>query len=345
MRPDGASRTGTSAGIAGKALEMRGVTIGVETGRRTYRPLVSNVDLTIGLGESVGVVGESGSGKSVTALSCLGLLPDRLAVTEGEVFVAGNNIRELSPEQLRRIRGTEVAMIFQDPMTSLDPCFTVGSQIIEAIVAHQSCSKTEARKMAVEILDVVEIARPAERLKQYPHEFSGGMRQRVMIAAALVLRPKLLIADEPTTALDVTTQAAIIKLVRNLRSEFGMSVLWISHDLGVVADIADRVVVMYAGELVEDAATESIFERPTHPYTRGMIESSLHRPHGSPFGFVSGTVPEPADWPAGCRFAARCGRRIDRCAQHPELVQLDSGVWARCVNPEADVRVGDGVSA
>jgi oligopeptide/dipeptide ABC transporter ATP-binding protein len=143
----------------------------------------------------------------------------------------------------------------------------------------------------------------------------------------------------------VTTQAAIINLVRNLRSEFGMSVLWISHDLGVVADIADRVSVMYAGELVEDAATESIFKRPTHPYTRGMIESSLHRPHGDPFGFVAGTVPEPADWPTGCRFAARCPRRIDRCSEHPELLQLGSGVWARCVNPETDNRVGGGVSA
>jgi oligopeptide/dipeptide ABC transporter ATP-binding protein len=336
--------TTTAPNAAGYALEMRNVSIGVQTGSRTHRSLVTGVDLAIGVGESVGLVGESGSGKSVTALSCLGLLPDRLSVTQGDIFVAGYNIRDVSPEQLRRLRGTEVAMIFQDPMTSLDPCFTIGSQITEAIVAHRSCSKAEAQRMAVEILDVVEISRASERLKQYPHEFSGGMRQRVMIAAALVLRPKLLIADEPTTALDVTTQAAIVDLVGNLRSEFGMSVLWISHDLGVVAGIADRVAVMYAGELVEEASSDSIFRRPTHPYTKGLIESSLHRPHGEPFGFVAGTVPEPADWPNGCRFAARCGRRIERCAEHPELLPIASHARARCVNPEPAARAA-GVGA
>jgi peptide/nickel transport system ATP-binding protein len=326
--------TTATTNVTNYALEMRDVSIGVQTGHRTHRPLVTGVDLAIRIGESVGLVGESGSGKSVTALSCLGLLPDRLAVTEGDILIAGNNIRELTPEELRRLCGTEVAMIFQDPMTSLDPCFTVGSQIVEAVVAHRSCSKAEAQKMAVEILDVVEISRASERLKQYPHEFSGGMRQRVMIAAALVLRPKLLIADEPTTALDVTTQAAIVNLVGNLRSEFGMSVLWISHDLGVVASIADRVTVMYAGELVEDASSESVFRRPTHPYTKGLIESSMHRPYGEAFGFVAGTVPEPADWPSGCRFAERCSRQIDRCAEHPQLMPISSRARARCVNPE-----------
>lgn len=315
------------------ALELRDVSIGVQAGKDEYRPLVTGVDLTVRAQEWVAIVGESGSGKSITALSCLGLLPAQLAVTAGEIVVGGTNIRDAGYEVLRRLRGTQIGMIFQDPMTSLDPCFTVGSQIIEAVLAHRSCSAAEARALAVEMLELVEIPRAADRLKQYPHEFSGGMRQRVMIAAALILRPALLIADEPTTALDVTTQAAIIKLVADLRSSIGMSVLWISHDLGVVAGVADRVAVMYAGELVEQGPTETIFRAPAHPYTRGLIRSSIHRAHGEPFGFVPGTVPESADWTSGCRFASRCERRIDACAEHPPLAEVGVARTARCVNP------------
>jgi peptide/nickel transport system ATP-binding protein len=334
-RAEHGSPAGTvpSGSAVGDVLALRDVTISLASGAKRTRPLVTDLNLTVGAGEVVAIVGESGSGKSITALACMGLLPNRLSVSSGDIVVAGTSVRSLSREAFRRLRGTEVAMIFQDPMASLDPCFSIGSQIVETVLAHRDTSMAEARRLTTEMLDLVEIPKASERLGAYPHEFSGGMRQRVMIAAALVLRPKLLLADEPTTALDVTTQASILTLVKNLRRELGMSVLWISHDLGVIADVADRVAVMYAGELIEQAETGRIFGEAAHPYTRGLIASSKTSGHGEAFGFVPGNVPEPVHWPVGCRFQPRCERSIPECATHPALRVIGAAHECRCVNP------------
>jgi oligopeptide/dipeptide ABC transporter ATP-binding protein len=310
-------------------LTVRDLTISTTTRHPTQ--VVSGVSLTVGRGEAVAIVGESGSGKSVTALSCLGLLPDGLRVTQGSIDVLGTPVVGAREAALRRIRGRDIAMVFQDPMTSLDPCYTVGSQLVESVRAHRQAPKDEARRLAVEMLDMVEIPRAKERISDYPHEFSGGMRQRVMIAGALILRPRILVADEPTTALDVTTQASILRLVDNLRSELGMAVVWISHDLGVVAEVADRVAVMYAGEIVEAAATPDIFAAPTHPYTRGLIDSATTRPRGEPFGYIGGKIPAPGEWGSGCRFQARCSQAAEICSNHPPLYPLAPGHVHRCV--------------
>lgn len=316
IRSAGADRMGEPV------LNMDGLTITATPNRRVAYPLVSDVSLSVYPGESVALVGESGSGKSITALSCIDLLPDGVQVSDGNVSVSGRSIFGLSKDELRRLRGQEISMIFQDPMTSLDPCFTIGDQIMESVLAHRDMSTAAARKLTIEMLDLVGIPEPRIRLHSYPHEFSGGMRQRVMIAGALILRPKLLLADEPTTALDVTTQAAILDLVTELRREFGMSVLWISHDLGVVSQIADRVAVMYAGELVEVAPTRSLFASPVHPYTRGLISSSVQGVYGEPFGFIHGSVPEPEAWPPGCRFAERCSYYDDAVCSPSQVLRL-----------------------
>jgi peptide/nickel transport system ATP-binding protein len=331
----GAAPSGTDRN---DVLVLRDVTISLASGAKRTRPLVTGLDLSVGAGEVVAIVGESGSGKSITALACMGLLPQRLSVTSGEIVVAGTSVLDLEREAFRRLRGTEVAMIFQDPMASLDPCFSIGSQIMETVLAHRDVGVAEARRLTIEMLELVEIPNAKQRLGAFPHEFSGGMRQRVMIAAALVLRPKLLLADEPTTALDVTTQASILALVKNLRHELGMSVLWISHDLGVIADVADRVAVMYAGELIEQVDTSRTFGEPAHPYTRGLIASSKTSGHGVAFGFVPGSVPEPAHWPTGCRFQPRCERAIEECAKHPALRVIGAAHECRCVNPYVGAR-------
>ena len=319
-------------------LTLDGVTISANPHGRAAYPLVTDVSLAVQPGESVALVGESGSGKSITALSCIGLLPEGVAISAGRVSVSGTSILDLSREELRRLRGQEISMIFQDPMTSLDPCFTVGDQIVESVLAHRRISTSRARELAVEMLDLVGIPEPRKRLRSYPHEFSGGMRQRVMIAGALVLRPRLLLADEPTTALDVTTQAAILELISDLRRELGMSVLWISHDLGVVAQIADRVAVMYAGELVEVSPTRSLFSSPVHPYTRGLIASSVQGRRGDPFGFIPGSVPEPEQWPPGCRFASRCPQHDEHaCAPRQALRPAAVDHVHRCALSEPGV--------
>ncbi|HET8664912.1 MAG TPA: ABC transporter ATP-binding protein [Nocardioides sp.] len=329
MTPTTASTTDDRGRTSSSVLSIRNLTIAT-SGRRSTE-VVSDVDLTVAPGEAVAIVGESGSGKSVTALSCLGLLPDGLVVADGSIDVLGTTVVGARESALRKIRGRDIAMVFQDPMTSLDPCYTVESQLVESVRAHRQLSKAEARRLAVEMLDMVEIPRAAERISDYPHEFSGGMRQRVMIAGALILRPRILVADEPTTALDVTTQASILRLVDSLRRELGMAVVWISHDLGVVAEVADRVAVMYAGEIVESATTSDLFAAPTHPYTRGLIDSATSRPRGEPFGYIGGKVPAPGEWGRGCRFAARCARATEICAEHPPLFSLDPGHTHRCV--------------
>jgi len=286
---------------------------------RGTEDLVTGLSFELASGSALALVGESGSGKSLSALALMGLLPAGVTVAGGRISLFGRPSTDLTKRDWRRLRGTRLAMIFQDPMTSLDPCFKVGDQIVEAICAHEDIPRAEARTRAIDLLDQVKIADAARRIHAYPHELSGGLRQRVMIAAALALRPEILIADEPTTALDVTTQAAIVALVDELRRDLDLGVLWITHDLGVVAQLADRVAVLYAGEMVECTTREEIFRRPQHPYTVGLIDSARVREPGLPFGLIAGSVPEPGAWPQGCRFAPRCAIAADECQQHPAL--------------------------
>lgn len=279
--------------------------------------VVDGVSFHLERGEVLGVVGESGSGKSVTALSLLGLLPRPQAVIEaGSAFFGGRDLLRCRDDELRGIRGRHIAMVFQDPMTSLNPYMRIWEQVAEPLIIHQRMGTGEARRRARTALEEVGIQDPDTRLNQYPHEFSGGMRQRVLIATALVTRPALLIADEPTTALDVTVQAQIMRLIRGLQQQTGMGVLYITHDLGVVAGLCDRVQVMYAGRIVESAPVESLFSRPHHPYTRGLLRSmpSMHR-KGESLSSIAGNVPDPRlGFPPGCRFMARCPLATDACA-------------------------------
>ena len=299
--------------LAIEGLEISTVQSGVT------RPLITDVTLSVDEGEIVGLVGESGSGKSLTALACLGLLPQGVQVTGGSIALDGRPVTTATEKDLRILRGPEIGMIFQDPMTSLDPCFRIGRQMVEAITEHETVSREVARRRAIDFLGHVGVPEPSRRFDSFPHELSGGLRQRVMIATALLLEPKVLIADEPTTALDVTTQASILNLVHRLRDEMAMSVLWISHDLAVVAQLADRVAVMYAGEIVETGDTRQIFAEPKHHYTRGLLDCAAHGTRGEPFGFIDGSVPEPSEWATGCRFSNRCPRADAECLQHPEV--------------------------
>ncbi|CAB4932571.1 MAG: ATP-binding cassette domain-containing protein [Actinobacteria bacterium] len=317
-------------------VEFSGFSLGRDIGS-SWEPLVTDMTLTLRPGEVLGLVGESGSGKSLSALSCLGLLPAKVRQLGGSLSVLGRDTSDFSEDDWREVRGAQVSMIFQDPMTSLDPCFTVGSQIVETIRAHESVSTRVAHNSALEMLRLVGITDPESRYEAYPHELSGGLRQRAMIAAALVMKPKVLVADEPTTALDVTTQAAIIELVLALQREMGMSVLWISHDLAVVANLAHRVAVMYAGELVEVAETESLFAQPKHPYTRGLIDSARVRAAGEPFDFIAGSVPEPGGWPTGCRFSPRCSRSTEACTEPATMTVSVTESCVRCHHPGTEV--------
>ena len=289
-------------------LDIRGLTIDIDRDTGPAR-VVDGIDLMVGEGESLGIVGESGCGKSLTMLSLVGLLPNRIRATGGVAEFAGQNLLAMSPEELRRLRGSQIGFIFQDPMTSLNPVMRVGAQIAEALVYQTGMTKKAAMERAAELLDLVGIPSPRDRLMAYPHELSGGMRQRVMIAIGLAGSPRLLIADEPTTALDVTIQAQIVDLVRDLKDRFGMSVVWITHDLALIAGLADRIAVLYAGTVVEDAPVDVIFERPTHPYTRGLLASlpMLTDEPMSRLPSIGGTPPEPGRRPAGCPFAPRCG--------------------------------------
>ncbi len=297
-----------------------------ERGSGTARA-VDGVSFDLYPGETLGLVGESGCGKTVTSLSILRLIPEPPGhIRPGSLIeFEGRNLLTLASKDLRAIRGNEIAMIFQEPMTSLNPVFTVGDQIAEAAIVHQGLSRRAARAKAIEMLKLVGIPDPAERVDDYPHQLSGGMRQRVMIAMALVCHPKVLIADEPTTALDVTIQAQIIELLDRLQAELGMAVMLITHDLGVVAGTADRVVVMYAGQVVETATTAELFARPLHPYTEGLLaavprlDAPRKRLHSIP-----GQVPAATAWPTGCRFHPRCAYAWDKCAaEEPPL--LDGG--------------------
>jgi peptide/nickel transport system ATP-binding protein len=298
---------------------------------------VDGVSFSLEKGKTLGIVGESGCGKSVTALSIMGLIPKPPArIVGGEVLFDGKDLTKLSEGQMQHLRGDEVAMIFQDPMTSLNPTLKIGTQITETIRAHRDVSKMDARKRAVELLEEVGIPRASERLDDYPHRFSGGMRQRVMIAIALSCDPALLIADNPTTALDVTIQIQILDLVKQLRDRLGMGVLWITHDLGVVAKLCDRVVIMYAGEVMEQGDVYSVLKRPRHPYTRRLIDAlpKLGRPEQRLMP-IEGRPPDPANLPVGCPFAPRCQKARAECeAAEVPLIETGEGRAVRCLFPE-----------
>jgi peptide/nickel transport system ATP-binding protein len=294
---------------------------------------VDGVSFSIDEGETLAIVGESGCGKSMTALSILQLVPEPAGYIEsGRILFRGKDLLDLTWEEMRAVRGREIAMIFQEPMTSLNPVFTVGYQLVETMQVHGR-PEAQARKRAAELLDRVDLKDPHRLLNQYPHELSGGMRQRVMIAMALANEPRLLIADEPTTALDVTVQAGILQLLTELQHELRMSVLLISHDLGIVAEMADHVAVMYAGEVVETAAAGDLYRDPKHPYTRGLFASLPSRQQrGQDLVTLEGVVPDPASWPTGCRFEPRCPERFEPCPRiHPLLAPVDGPQQARCL--------------
>lgn len=294
---------------------------------------VDDVSISVEKGEVLGIVGESGCGKSITSLSILRLVPPPGKIVSGKIILEGQNLLELPESKMRSIRGNRAALIPQDPMTSLNPVYTIGDQIIEAIELHQKVSRKQARQRAIEVLDKVRIPQAAQRIDDYPHQFSGGMRQRVMIAMALSCEPRLLIADEPTTALDVTVQAQILDLMRQIQKEQGMSIILITHDLGVVAEMCDTVAVMYAGSIVEYAKVHELFANPKHPYTVGLL-NSVPKPHTTRLSPIEGQPPSLVDLPVGCRFADRCPLATDDCRKAlPPLEEKDAskGHLVRCI--------------
>jgi peptide/nickel transport system ATP-binding protein len=319
-------------------LQVQDLTVEFPARPRTVTA-VREVSFAIGRSESLGLVGESGSGKSVTALAIMGLLPPQAQVS-GAIVFDGKDLTRATPDELRAVRGARIGMIFQEPMTALNPVMRVGDQVAEAVAAHQSAvfsrkssAKNEAWTRAVEALKDVGIPDHERRARDYPHQLSGGMRQRVMIAMAIVNRPELLIADEPTTALDVTIQAQILELLADLRRKMGLAMLFISHDLGVVSQVADRVAVMYAGSVVEMGSVAAVFARAAHPYTRGLLHAvpTLRTDREKPLKTIEGTVPNIAELPPGCRFEPRCAWKVEACAHAlPPLEPVGEGHWARC---------------
>jgi len=314
-------------------LDVKGLSTSFFTEQGELR-VVDEVSLAVAPGRLMGLVGESGSGKTVTALSIMRLLPERARVVGGQILFDGRDLRQLSEEQMRGVRGAKIAMIFQEPMTSLNPVFTIGSQIGEAVRLHQKTSRAEARNRAIEMLRVVKIADPERRIDDYPHQLSGGMRQRVMIAMALSCRPKLLIADEPTTALDVTIQSQILDLIRELQQQFGLAVLLVTHDLGIVAEYADDVTILYSSRVMERAGAAELFANPLNPYTRALLQSipgiggQKHRRLQA----IPGTIPNPADPPPGCRFNPRCQMAIEDCTRiQPPLEAKLPDHYAACI--------------
>lgn len=292
---------------------------------------VNNIDFSIDKGEILAIVGESGSGKSVTSLSIMGLVQDPGKVVDGEILFKGKDLRKRSDKEIQSIRGNEISMIFQEPMTSLNPVYKIKNQLMESIMTHMNLSKKEALERAIKMLDLVGIPSPEKRINDYPHQMSGGMRQRVMIAMALSCHPELLIADEPTTALDVTIQAQILELIQSLREKLNMAVLLITHDLGVVAETADRVIVMYCGRIVEEATAEELFRHPKHPYTVGLLESipKIDEDRERLY-MIKGMVPNPLDMPKGCPFSDRCEKCMDKCRQAVPALTNVNGSKVRC---------------
>ena len=313
-------------------LSVRDLRVYFHTGAGVARA-VDGVSFDVDAGETVAVVGESGSGKSVTALSMLRLIrPPGVIEPGSEVIFDGHDLLTLDEDAIRTVRGNRIAMIFQEPMSALNPVLTVGEQVAEVVRVHTNASRAEAWEQAVEMLALTGIPAARDRAKEYPHQLSGGMRQRVMIAMALVLRPALLIADEPTTALDVTIQAQIVDLLQRLQQQFGMAIVLITHDLGVVAEVADRVVVMYGGEVVEQASVQTLFEDAHHPYTEGLLSAMPRLAESNErLLTIPGVVPPATAWPSGCRFRDRCRYAWDRCAvDHPPLYVLGEAHTSRC---------------
>jgi peptide/nickel transport system ATP-binding protein len=310
-------------------LDVRNLSLSFSTGRNALS-ITRDVSFSIAPGERVGLVGESGCGKTVTGLSLLRLLPPSARI-EGDILFNGVNLASLSPRQMRAVRGRDIAMIFQEPMSALDPVFTVGDQISEAYRTHFPASRAEGRERAIAALREVGIPAPERRCDEYPHQMSGGMLQRVMIAMALICKPKLLVADEPTTALDVTVQAQITDLLRSLSERTGTALVFITHDLGVVAETCTRMITMYAGEVVEDAPVDDVLTRPRHPYTSGLLRSlpGLSQRRGV-LASIPGRVPSPSAMPPGCRFRSRCPHAIAGCEQEQLLLAIDEGRAARC---------------
>jgi oligopeptide/dipeptide ABC transporter ATP-binding protein len=329
-------------------LEIRGLSVGFSSGAARKQEILSpalavhDLSLSIAPAEVLALVGESGSGKSVTSLAIMRLLPPQARISGEIIFrqsdsASAQDVLHLGDDEMRHLRGSALAMIFQEPMTALNPTMRVGDQIAEAILAHRNgnsrLTKADASSRAVDALREVAIAEPDRRSRDYPHQLSGGMRQRVMIAMAIANRPQLLIADEPTTALDVTIQAQILELLADLRVKFNLAMLFISHDLGVVSRVADRVGVMYAGNLVELGSKADIFHAPAHPYTQGLLTAAptLRTDRSRPLATIEGNVPSPQSLPPGCSFEPRCSYRIPNCALvHPSLVEVAPGHWARC---------------
>lgn len=332
-RATGAAVPGATPAGAAPLLEIRGLDIDIAVDGSPMR-VVDGLDLTIEAGEVVGLVGESGSGKSVTALSVMRLLRTPPAsIAGGSIRLRGQELLDAGSSEMRRIRGRRIAMVFQDPMTSLDPSFTIGSQLVQAIRQGQRMPKDAARRRAVELLQQVHIPSAEQRMRDYPHQLSGGMRQRVALAIALASNPDLLIADEPTTALDATIQAQILELLRELRDRLGMAILFVTHDLGVVADLCDRVAVMYAGQIVEINDVDSIFERPQHPYTAGLLSAmpALETADREYLQVIPGGVPTIANFPSGCRFNPRCPHRQDECTTDGAItVRVIADAFVRC---------------
>ncbi len=324
--------------MAPPLLEVRNLTVEFPVAG-AWRAAARGVDFSLAAGEVLGLVGESGSGKSVTSLALLRLLPPQARVA-GQVLLEGQELSAMPEDGMRAVRGTRISMIFQEPMTALNPVMRVGEQVAEAVLAHgqsavgsRKSAANAAWERSVSALDDVGIPDPERRAHDYPFQLSGGMRQRVMIAMAIVNRPQILIADEPTTALDVTIQAQILELLRELRAKFGLAMLFVSHDLGVVSQVADRVAVMYAGSIVEMGGVREVFARPVHPYTRGLLEAvpTLRSDRARPLRTIEGTVPALAALPPGCPFEPRCGIRVDECARSlPPLEEVAPGHWARC---------------
>jgi oligopeptide/dipeptide ABC transporter ATP-binding protein len=313
-------------------LKIRDLNIYFKSNKKPLN-VVSRLDFEIKEAEVFGLVGESGCGKSLTALSIMGILPHN-AFAEGEIIFKGKNLLNLDSESIRKIRGKELSMIFQEPMTSLNPVLTVGYQVAEVLLTQMGLSKKEAVDKTIELLRAVKIPSPEVRIKEYPHQMSGGMRQRVMIAMAIACNPSLLIADEPTTALDVTIQAQILELLRNLREQRNMAILLITHDIGVIAENADKAAIMYAGRIMETSKVSNLLEHPKHPYTIGLLES-LPKRKGLPLKPILGSVPKPDSLPPGCKFSDRCRYVIPDCQkEEPSLREIIPGQLSRCIRSE-----------